>query len=105
MASTSTFDDASVADGRNRRRNKFPLAAFVSERRPPLPHPILSRKPAMKASICIAALAAIVTGSALTQTLAQTPPHFLFNNAETTENVYIFRYGGHQSMFVVTPQG
>jgi glyoxylase-like metal-dependent hydrolase (beta-lactamase superfamily II) len=23
----------------------------------------------------------------------------------STENVYIFRYGGHQSMFIVTPQG
>ena len=24
---------------------------------------------------------------------------------EGTDNVYVFRYGGHQSMFIVTPQG
>lgn len=29
----------------------------------------------------------------------------LDQKVDGTENVYIFRYGGHQSMFVVTPQG
>lgn len=55
----------------------------------------------MKASFCIAVLAALVTGSAF----AQTPPQTSTKKVDGTENVYIFRYGGHQSMFVVTPQG
>ncbi|MCI0548525.1 MAG: MBL fold metallo-hydrolase [Candidatus Rokubacteria bacterium] len=33
---------------------------------------------------------------------AQAPP---FETRKVTDNVYIFRYGGHQSMFVVTPEG
>src|SRR5256885_2433842 len=33
--------------------------------------------------------------------LAQQPP--LFETRKITDNVYLFRYGGHQSMFVVTP--
>ena len=36
---------------------------------------------------------------------AQTAPPFATTKVEGTENVYIFRYGNHQSMFVVTPQG
>ena len=31
------------------------------------------------------------------------PP--LYATTKVTDNVYIFRYGGHQSMFVVTPAG
>jgi glyoxylase-like metal-dependent hydrolase (beta-lactamase superfamily II) len=34
---------------------------------------------------------------------AQPPP--LFETKKITDNVYLFRYGGHQSMFVVTPDG
>jgi glyoxylase-like metal-dependent hydrolase (beta-lactamase superfamily II) len=34
-----------------------------------------------------------------------TPPPFATTKVDGTDNVYIFRYGGHQSMFVVTPQG
>src|SRR5829696_3034205 len=33
------------------------------------------------------------------------PPPFATTKIEGTDNVYIFRYGGHQSMFVVTPEG
>lgn len=33
---------------------------------------------------------------------AQAPP---FETKKVTDNVYVFRYGGHQSMFVVTPKG
>ncbi len=32
-------------------------------------------------------------------------PPFATTKVEGTENVYIFRYGGYQSMFVVTPDG
>jgi glyoxylase-like metal-dependent hydrolase (beta-lactamase superfamily II) len=33
------------------------------------------------------------------------PPLFATTKVEGTENVYVFRYQGHQSMFVVTPEG
>jgi glyoxylase-like metal-dependent hydrolase (beta-lactamase superfamily II) len=36
---------------------------------------------------------------------AQTPPLFGTTKVDGCENVYIFRYLRHQSMFVVTPQG
>jgi len=55
----------------------------------------------MKAFICITVLAALATGSAF----AQTPPQTSTRKVDGTDNVYIFRYGGHQSMFVVTPAG
>jgi glyoxylase-like metal-dependent hydrolase (beta-lactamase superfamily II) len=38
-------------------------------------------------------------------TLAQTPPLFATTKVDGTDNVYIFRYQGHQSMFIVTPAG
>ena len=49
--------------------------------------------------------AAVFISAALTATAqAQTPPP-PFATTKVTDNVYIFRYGGHQSMFVVTPEG
>jgi len=36
---------------------------------------------------------------------AQNAPQTSTKKVEGTENVYVFRYGGHQSMFVVTSQG
>ena len=36
---------------------------------------------------------------------APAPPPFATTKVDGTDNVYIFRYGGHQSMFVVTPEG
>jgi glyoxylase-like metal-dependent hydrolase (beta-lactamase superfamily II) len=36
---------------------------------------------------------------------AQTPPVFATTKVDGTDNVYIFRYQGHQSMFVVTSAG
>jgi glyoxylase-like metal-dependent hydrolase (beta-lactamase superfamily II) len=56
----------------------------------------------------VLALAAYA-GIALAQTPATpaqpaaAPP--LFATTKVTDNVYIFRYGGHQSMFIVTPDG
>src|SRR3984893_6507176 len=47
-----------------------------------------------------AALAAL---AAPAQAQAPTPPPFAVT--KVADNVYIFRYGGHQSMFVVTPAG
>jgi glyoxylase-like metal-dependent hydrolase (beta-lactamase superfamily II) len=37
--------------------------------------------------------------------LAQNAPAVSTKKVDGTENVYIFRYGGHQAMFVVTSQG
>jgi glyoxylase-like metal-dependent hydrolase (beta-lactamase superfamily II) len=55
---------------------------------------------------------ALVAGMAISAALvstaqaqAPTPPPFATTKVDGTENVYIFRYGGHQSMFIVTPQG
>jgi glyoxylase-like metal-dependent hydrolase (beta-lactamase superfamily II) len=36
---------------------------------------------------------------------APAPPVFATTKVEGTDNVYIFRYGGYQSMFVTTPEG
>ena len=33
------------------------------------------------------------------------PPLFATTKVEGTDNVYIFRYQGHQAMFIVTPEG
>src|SRR3979490_205371 len=52
------------------------------------------------------ALAAVAAGMAFAVPAgAQTPPAFATTKVEGTDNVYIFRYQGHQSMFVVTPKG
>ena len=42
---------------------------------------------------------------AATAPAAATPPVFTTTKVEGTDNVYIFRYQGHQSMFVVTKAG
>jgi glyoxylase-like metal-dependent hydrolase (beta-lactamase superfamily II) len=51
------------------------------------------------------AVAVVVTGhaSAQTPTTPVAPPPFA--TTKITDNVYVFRYGGHQSMFIVTPEG
>src|SRR5690348_11053544 len=51
----------------------------------------------------VALIAAALSGSAQAQQPAQPP--YATTKVEGTDNVYIFRYGGHQSMFVVTPEG
>jgi hypothetical protein len=52
------------------------------------------------------AIAAIALLTATTGALAQSDaPLFATTKVEGTENVYIFRYQNHQSMFVVTPAG
>jgi glyoxylase-like metal-dependent hydrolase (beta-lactamase superfamily II) len=51
--------------------------------------------------ITVTVIAGALAGPALAQ--APTPPPFA--TTKVTDNVYIFRYGNHQSMFVVTPAG
>ena len=62
----------------------------------------------MKLTCLTAALAtAALTATAQAQAPAQpaAPPPYATTKVEGTDNVYIFRYGGHQSMFVVTKAG
>jgi glyoxylase-like metal-dependent hydrolase (beta-lactamase superfamily II) len=54
------------------------------------------------AGLAALALAAL---SATAQAQAPTPPPFATTKVEGTDNVYIFRFGGHQSMFIVTKDG
>ena len=49
------------------------------------------------------AAALIASAFAVPAQPAAAPPPFA--TTKVTDNVYIFRYGGHQSMFIVTPAG
>jgi glyoxylase-like metal-dependent hydrolase (beta-lactamase superfamily II) len=53
------------------------------------------------------AMFACLPASALAQTTPApaAPPLFAATKVEGTDNVYIFRYQGHQAMFIVTPDG
>ncbi len=55
----------------------------------------------------VALVATVLAGAAQAQQQAPqaAPPPYATTKVEGTDNVYIFRYGGHQSMFVVTPAG
>ena len=55
----------------------------------------------------LAVLACLPASMTLAQTPAPTPapPLFATTKVEGTDNVYIFRYQGHQAMFIVTPAG
>jgi glyoxylase-like metal-dependent hydrolase (beta-lactamase superfamily II) len=55
----------------------------------------------------LALLACLPASMTLSQTPAPAPapPLFATTKVEGTDNVYIFRYQGHQAMFVVTPAG
>jgi glyoxylase-like metal-dependent hydrolase (beta-lactamase superfamily II) len=55
----------------------------------------------MKTLLLAATFAAVLLSSQ--SALAQTPP--LYETKKIADNVYVFRYGGHQAMFVVTPDG
>ena len=63
--------------------------------------------------LALAMLACLPASVALAQTPAPAPapaappapPLFSTTKVEGTDNVYIFRYQGHQAMFIVTPEG
>ncbi len=57
----------------------------------------------MRALRAVVLLASLISGAGAA--LAQTAPQVSTKKVEGTDNVYIFRYGGHQSMFIVTSQG
>jgi hypothetical protein len=51
-------------------------------------------------------VAALIASAFVTAAQAQTAaPPYATTKVEGTENVYVFRYQNHQSMFVVTPAG
>jgi hypothetical protein len=60
-------------------------------------------KPTFLAMLHFAALALLAAGAAQAQQ-AERPP-FATTKVEGTDNVYIFRNGNHQSMFIVTREG
>src|SRR6476659_6613029 len=49
--------------------------------------------------------AALIASAFAVPAQAQQPAPPPFATTKVTDNVYIFRYGGHQSMFIVTPAG
>ena len=49
--------------------------------------------------------AVLVAGALAAPAQAQQPAAPPFATTKVTDNIYIFRYGGHQSMFIVTPAG
>ncbi len=56
--------------------------------------------------LATALLAGVLAAAALPACAqAPTPPLFSTTKVEGTDGVYIFRYQGHQAMFVVTPDG
>jgi glyoxylase-like metal-dependent hydrolase (beta-lactamase superfamily II) len=62
------------------------------------------------ANLTAALITAALTATALAQSTPPAappaaPPLYATTKVEGTDNVYIFRYGGHQSMFVVTKAG
>ena len=59
------------------------------------------------AALATALVASVWTAPASAQAQGQPAPAAPapFATTKVTDNVYIFRYGGHQSMFVVTPAG
>jgi glyoxylase-like metal-dependent hydrolase (beta-lactamase superfamily II) len=60
-------------------------------------------------ALASAAMIATAIGPAWSQASPPQPapaqPPFATTKVDGTDNVYIFRYGGHQAMFVVTPEG
>jgi glyoxylase-like metal-dependent hydrolase (beta-lactamase superfamily II) len=57
------------------------------------------------AALISAALAATAQAQQPPAAAPAAPPPFATTKVEGTNNVYIFRYGGHQAMFIVTPAG
>src|SRR4051812_50095910 len=49
--------------------------------------------------------AALIASAFAVPAQAQQPAPPPFATTKVADNVYIFRYGGHQSMFIVTPDG
>lgn len=65
----------------------------------------MTRLPRIAAALAAVCLADLPVAQAQPIPSAATRPLFATTKVEGTDNVYIFRYQGHQSMFVVTQDG
>ena len=63
------------------------------------------RRFALALLACLPASALAQTTPAPAPSAPAAPPLFATTKVEGTDNVYIFRYQGHQAMFIVTPDG
>ena len=57
----------------------------------------------MKVLNILVTVACLIAGAGAA--MAQSPPPVSTKKVDGTDNVYVFRYGGHQSMFIVTSKG
>jgi glyoxylase-like metal-dependent hydrolase (beta-lactamase superfamily II) len=62
------------------------------------------RRFALAMLACLSGMLACLPAS-VTPAQTPAPPLFATTKVEGTDNVYIFRYQGHQAMFIVTPAG
>src|SRR5262245_2016379 len=79
------------------------LPAAISAHKPPS-----HRRERSMSRVTYAIAAAVLTAACLgVAAYAQqpAPPPFATTKVDGTDNVYVFRYGNHQSMFVVTSAG
>src|SRR4051795_13512141 len=84
----------------------IPVAFEVRARESYAPRVSTHREEANMLRVHFAAMtAALITIVLSSPTQAQQPASPPFATTKVTDNVYIFRYGGHQSMFIVTPDG
>src|SRR5450432_4142896 len=58
-----------------------------------------------RAALMAMSLTAAFTATAQAQPAPTPPPPFSTTKVDGTDGVYVFRYQGHQAMFVVTPEG
>jgi glyoxylase-like metal-dependent hydrolase (beta-lactamase superfamily II) len=72
----------------------------------------MSHRLHLRAGLLAASIAAALTAMALAQpapapapAAPPAPPLFATTKVDGTDGVYVFRYQGHQAMFIVTPEG
>src|SRR5690242_1648002 len=70
-----------------------------------MPQPFLREGRPMKRAFCSALGAAVLTAVFGLSAQAQQRPQIETTKVDGTDNVYIFRNGGHQAIFVVTKAG
>src|SRR6516225_9928651 len=59
----------------------------------------------MTVRACLMSLAVLTLAAVAAAAPADVPPIYATTKVDGTDGVYIFRYGRHQSMFIVTPEG
>src|SRR5262249_46496547 len=87
---------------RTRRRRQSPLRRGAKTLIEPTGGTTMSR---LSYALTAGVLAAACLGAVAWAQQPPAPPPFATTKVEGTDNVYAFRYGNHQSMFVVTSAG